>query len=237
MQPKSLTMPDANTAVFSVVAENADNVSYRWQQSADGGSWSDISEDVSSTFRVAALTAQDNGWSRFRCVLTNAGGSTPSDPAVLTVVTVVYVQRNACGANDGKSWGSAFAELLDALQGIHLRLPDCWRSLLESIPRGRSAPQLNDRKGATSGRGASAPTPKGLKNGFDGYLREPPMREPSIPRISCLPTWLPTARAAPPDRDGRMVSVQERAAAGRFFREGALSSACLVSAAFSLSFS
>lgn len=116
MQPAKQTLPAANMAVFSIEAQNTNGLSYKWQWSADGTSWNDIPGAVNSTYQILAQTADSSGWNHFRCVLTNSLGSTNSDPATLTVVTVLHVNHSSAASSpDGASWSTAYPTLQAAL--------------------------------------------------------------------------------------------------------------------------
>jgi|GEM_PF-2054665 len=114
-QPVNKSLPADQTAVFSVEALSG-GVSYQWQHSIEGSIWNDISDATQSTYEIPAQTSVDYNWIWFRCVLTNKIGSTCSEPACLTVVTVVYVDSSqATNLPDGQSWNSAYATLQEAL--------------------------------------------------------------------------------------------------------------------------
>ena len=87
--PANQTVTAGGTATFSVTATNVD--SYRWQMSVDNGSyWSNISTVTIPSAATATLSvnvsAGMNGY-QYRCIVTNAGGFTTSNPATLTVTT------------------------------------------------------------------------------------------------------------------------------------------------------
>jgi hypothetical protein len=114
-QPANQTLPAVNTAVFSVEAENAAGVTYQWQQSPDGTAWTSISGAMSPSYQILAQTANTDNWKQFRCVLTNKIGSTNSNSAVLTVVTVLHVKYSTIANADGTSWATAYPSLQSAL--------------------------------------------------------------------------------------------------------------------------
>ena len=81
-QPKAQTVGAGSKATFSVTAAGAE--SYQWQFSKDGGStWGNCTGQA-ATFSFTA-TAKYNGW-KYRCIVTNATGSTASNAVTLTVV-------------------------------------------------------------------------------------------------------------------------------------------------------
>lgn len=78
--PVGQTIPDGQTASFSVVAAGTLPISYQWQKNG-----ADIPGATSSSFTIPQSTQSDNG-SIFRCVVTNPVGSSVSNGASLTVV-------------------------------------------------------------------------------------------------------------------------------------------------------
>jgi len=76
VQPQSQTVPSGGSVTFSVVASNA--VSYQWQK--DGNN---IMGATGSVFTINSATTNDSGIYRVR--VSNAGGTTVSDAASLTV--------------------------------------------------------------------------------------------------------------------------------------------------------
>ena len=76
-------MTEGQTATFSVVATGS-NLTYQWQQSTDGSTWTDISGANSATYTTAATGLSMNNY-QYRCKITGAGGEVTSDAATLTV--------------------------------------------------------------------------------------------------------------------------------------------------------
>ena len=101
-QPESVETGLNEIAALSV-ASSFSGVTYQWQRSYDGETWSDVENQVSPTL-VVTTTLSDNGaW--YRCVITAANGdSLPSDPALITVnstavtYTTHYYLENADGS-------------------------------------------------------------------------------------------------------------------------------------------
>ncbi|MFN3878694.1 MAG: putative Ig domain-containing protein, partial [Brevundimonas sp.] len=82
-QPSNQTAAAGATATFTAAASGSPTV--QWQESFDGGaSWADITGATSTSYTTPATTMADNG-KRFRAVFTNAGGTTNSNAATLTV--------------------------------------------------------------------------------------------------------------------------------------------------------
>lgn len=75
-------------------ANNAAVTGWQWEESSDGTNWADvgtiltdISGQTTQTLTVHSATLADNG-TQVRCVATYAGGTTVSQPALLTVTPV-----------------------------------------------------------------------------------------------------------------------------------------------------
>ncbi|MCK8479150.1 GEVED domain-containing protein [Psychroserpens algicola] len=83
-QPTNQNEVIPNTATFSVTAANA--VSYQWEVNSGSG-WGNVSGGTGATtdtYTTAATSAVMDG-NQYRCVVTNACGSTTSNPATLTL--------------------------------------------------------------------------------------------------------------------------------------------------------
>ncbi len=80
-QPKSVTVNEGETATFSVEVTGADSV--QWQDN-ENNAWKDIAGATSTSFTTPATTPDMDGW-RYRCIATNAAGSTNSTVGFLTV--------------------------------------------------------------------------------------------------------------------------------------------------------
>ncbi len=84
VQPVSQSVIEGASVTFSVTASGTE-VRLQWQRSTSGGSaWADIDGAVGSSYTIAAVTTAMNGH-QFRAVATNAGGSTQSSAATLSV--------------------------------------------------------------------------------------------------------------------------------------------------------
>ena len=77
--PADQTVVENQSATFSVAAAGAGPLSYQWQR--DGG---DIPGATASTHTTPAPTLADNG-ATFRCLVSNASGTAPSNAATLSV--------------------------------------------------------------------------------------------------------------------------------------------------------
>lgn len=78
--PQSQTVPTGLNATFSVVASGG-TLSYQWQRNTI-----DILNATSASYTLNNVALSDSG-AIFRVIVTNTTGSTPSNPATLTVTT------------------------------------------------------------------------------------------------------------------------------------------------------
>ncbi|WP_312599344.1 putative Ig domain-containing protein, partial [Brevundimonas sp.] len=103
-QPSSQSVTAGATATFAAQASGASTV--QWQESFDGGaSWADIAGVTSTVYTLPATTMGDDG-KRFRAVFSNAGGTTASNVATLTVVapTITIAPTALSSARVGVSY-------------------------------------------------------------------------------------------------------------------------------------
>lgn len=77
--PGHQSVTEGQTATFNVTAAGAGTLSYQWQRNGV-----DIPGATSASYTTPATTLAESG-DTLRCVVTNAGGSTPSNTATLTV--------------------------------------------------------------------------------------------------------------------------------------------------------
>jgi len=108
-QPASLYLPVDDSAAFSVAA-TGDSITYQWQSSADGTTWSDISGETGATLTVTVAAGLDGYY--YRCVLTDGNGATLTSSAA--TLTVKYIPDDLASitatAVEGKivvSWPAA----------------------------------------------------------------------------------------------------------------------------------
>jgi glucose/arabinose dehydrogenase len=99
--PQNQTVPVGGSATFTVVASGAQPLSYQWQRDTI-----DIPGATASAYTRTGVQLQDNGV-MFRCRVSNAFGSTTSNPAQLTVsdnqspvVTIVAPSNDYYNAGD-----------------------------------------------------------------------------------------------------------------------------------------
>jgi len=93
--PLPVTVAADGTALFGALATGGTATSYQWQWSPDGSAWNNISNDTWFSGATAALltfAGVGPAWNGrlFRCIASNAFGSTPSSSAKLTVVAATY---------------------------------------------------------------------------------------------------------------------------------------------------
>lgn len=96
-QPLPLAVAVGGNASFAVVATGNPTPTLQWQLSTDGGStWNNVSNSApysgatTATLNITAATTSMNG-AQYRCVATNAAGSTPSNSAQLAVTATAAV--------------------------------------------------------------------------------------------------------------------------------------------------
>jgi len=83
-QPTDQTVDDGDLAGFAIGASGTLTLHYQWQ-SFNGLTWDDIGSDQDSI--DVSLPFAESG-KRFRCIVSNAGGSVTSDEATVTVNSV-----------------------------------------------------------------------------------------------------------------------------------------------------
>ena len=101
-QPGNTTVAAGTTATFTVVVSSPTAVTYQWQH--DGTNISNgvhFSGVTNATLTIANATPNDAG--SYRCKASNSSGTTTSNPANLTVVTVptITTQPNSAVVSDG----------------------------------------------------------------------------------------------------------------------------------------
>ena len=90
-QPQSVTAVKGTKATFRVKATGSGTLSYTWQyKTATGTNWATTKASVTDTLTVSANT--NNGY-QYRCIVKDDNGSVTSDPATLTVKTVVITTQ------------------------------------------------------------------------------------------------------------------------------------------------
>ena len=117
-QPQDVEVKEKETATFTVEATGTD-LSYQWQQSTDkGSSWTNISENAtSSTYTISNTTTDMSGY-QYRCVVTSASGvSVTSAAATLTVSPKQYAVTVQTDGN-----GTASASTTAAAAGTEITL-------------------------------------------------------------------------------------------------------------------
>lgn len=89
LQPLSQTVVVGNAYEVRVYAASDIAISYQWQVSSTGSTWSDITNAIASSYLVPAATSPPSGSSAwyYRCTVSNLRGGVYSDAAVITVTT------------------------------------------------------------------------------------------------------------------------------------------------------
>ncbi len=119
-QPASQEV-EAGSSVSLSVAASGDDLTYQWYTGNSGNTAGPIAGATSSTFTISALTQSTNFWVE----VTNAGGSTNSDTAVITVAApsvplVLVGTGDIAGENIMHPNGNIFDQIL--LTGESIRL-------------------------------------------------------------------------------------------------------------------
>jgi hypothetical protein len=118
-QPVDASIVEGQAATFDVAATGEGTLSYQWQRSVnDGATWSALSgENGTSTTTPTASLADDGD--RYRCLVTNAGGSTTSNAATLTVEEQgPYAHTIAIDGVDDFTSDERFESTLPGSQGL-----------------------------------------------------------------------------------------------------------------------
>lgn len=112
-QPSNQLVTAGATATFTAAASGSPTV--QWQESSDGGAnWADIAGATSTSYTTPATTMADNG-KRLRAVFTNAGGTTNSNAAALTVQAPTITVAPATLPN--ATLGAAYSQTVTASGG------------------------------------------------------------------------------------------------------------------------
>lgn len=102
-QPSNQSVTEGQTASFSVAATGSGTLTYQWQQSTGGSTWTNVDGANAATYTIKNTTTAMSGY-QYRCVVTD-GNSTEvtSQAATLTVtaatVSVTGVTLNKTSAN------------------------------------------------------------------------------------------------------------------------------------------
>lgn len=105
--PAALTVAAGATGTFSVVAEGPGPLTYQWLRNGEA-----IGGATDASYTTAATTAADDG-ARFSVTVSNAGGSTTSAAAVLTVDSAALgtLTGRVQSAADGQGLAGAVVEV------------------------------------------------------------------------------------------------------------------------------
>ena len=81
-QPSSQSIEDGQSASFTVAVTGTAPLSYQWKRNG-----ADIPGATLTTYTISSASLADNA-AQFSVVVTNAGGSTTSNPSALTVTAI-----------------------------------------------------------------------------------------------------------------------------------------------------
>ena len=87
--PADIGVIETGTAVFNVLVTNANQITYHWQRETDTNIWENLSGAVTPQLKITQVDPTDAG--RYRVLVTNAGGTTVSEPAVLFVSPILAI--------------------------------------------------------------------------------------------------------------------------------------------------
>ncbi len=91
--PSDITISNDSKASFYVTATGTGDLTYLWESSVDGNTWTAVPDSNSATLTVDGATAVSG--TQYRCTVSDAyGQSKTSEPATLTIET-----NNQCGDN------------------------------------------------------------------------------------------------------------------------------------------
>ena len=83
-QPQDVEVKENETATFTVEATGSEPLSYQWQESKNGSSWTDITGETNATYTTEKTTMDMNGY-QYRCVVKNNVNEVTSNADILTV--------------------------------------------------------------------------------------------------------------------------------------------------------
>jgi hypothetical protein len=99
-QPSSLTVTAGRPASFTVSATGTATLSYQWQESV-AGTWTNISGATATNYTIAAASPTNAG--SYRVIVSNAGGSIPSNTVTLSVNPAAPPAPTALTATPGNA--------------------------------------------------------------------------------------------------------------------------------------
>ena len=85
-QPSDVSVAEGTSATFTVAVTGNSTLSYQWQQSSDGSSWTDIPDATSASYTVADTTTAMSG-NQYRCVVKDGDDNSVTSNAVTLTVT------------------------------------------------------------------------------------------------------------------------------------------------------
>lgn len=82
-QPSAVTKVEGEKATFTVAASGTATLTYQWQSSTDGKTWSNITGASAASYTFTTAYSQNKA--QYRCIVTNNWGSATSNGVALTV--------------------------------------------------------------------------------------------------------------------------------------------------------
>ncbi len=154
-QPSDDSVITGKTATFTAAATGLPTPTVQWEVSTNGGSSFDpIAGATSPTYSLITSLADNSN--QYEAIFANPAGSTPTDPATLTVLPIppltITTTSLPAGTVYQKSLGNPYSASLAASGG---NPPYKWSIASGSLPTGL---KLNKSKGVISGKASFAGT-------------------------------------------------------------------------------
>lgn len=184
-QPSAATASVGGQATFTVAGTGTPAPTVQWQVSTDGTTWTNIAGANASSYATGAVSLSDSG-RRYRALLTNSQGSTPSNAVLLTVTPLTSLLS-------GRAWttGAALEANDQPVEGFSAAIDDSGRVMVLFVKSDGSRKVLWAVRGEPGATGA-APTftsPLALDATLPVASSEP-YRVVAAPGGDMLATWI-----------------------------------------------